>query len=246
LKRTNEQLQLELTEREKAEDEIRRLSQRLFNVIEEDRKRLTRDLHDELGQALTAFYFGIETLRNSLPEELKDQKTRCDELISMVAQQRDNISNIVSELRPDMLDHLGFIPTLEWYIENFDKQNERLQIDFKAIGVKKRSDPEIEIILYRILQEGLTNIAKHAKAEHVSVTLTYSYSNLIFVIKDNGIGFEQVEDMRPFGAKQRGIGLIGMRERVAAVGGSIDIRSSRGKGTLIRVVLPVSQIKVEV
>lgn len=92
----------------------------------------------------------------------------------------------------------------------------------------------------------MTNIAKHAKAEHVSVSLTYSYPNLIFVIKDDGVGFEQVEAMQPFGAKQHRIGLIGMRERVAAVGGSIDIRSSRGKGTVIRVVLPVSQIKAEV
>jgi len=237
LKRANEQLMVELAERKKAEDEIRHLSQRLLSVLEEERKGLARDLHDEFGQALTMLRFGLESLQGSLPEEFKDEKVKCDELIRTVAQQRDNISKIVSELRPDMLDDLGFIPTLEWYIEDFVKQKEDLKIEFKVIGVKKRPDPEIEIMLYRILQESLTNIARYSRAQNVSVTLTASYPDLIFSIKDDGVGFDQSGLSLPLESRQTGIGLIGIRERVAAVGGTVEIRSSVGKGTTIRIEL---------
>ncbi len=195
---------------------------------------------------MTGLHFGLGALHNSLPGELKDQKTRCDELIGLIEQMGDNIRNISSELRPDMLDHLGLIPTLEWYVEDFVKRRQGLRIDFQAVGVKKRPDSEIEIVVYRILQEALNNIAKHAKAKHVSVLLTYSHPKLIFTIKDDGVGFEPTERMLPYGAKQQEIGLLGMRERVASVEGNIDIRSSRGKGTVIRAELPVSLRKADV
>jgi PAS domain S-box-containing protein len=174
-------------ERKRAEEEIRHLSQRLIGAMEDERRRVARDLHDELGQAVTGLHFGIEALRNSLPVELKDQETRCDELIGMVEQLGDTVRDLSSELRPDMLDHLGLIPTLEWYIDDFAKRTQGLQIDFQAVGVKKRPISEIEIILYRILQEGLNNIAKHAKAKRVSVLLAYSHPKLILAIKDDGV-----------------------------------------------------------
>ncbi|MDM8544005.1 cache domain-containing protein [Desulfococcaceae bacterium HSG9] len=242
----NEQLKHEFVELEMAKNEIRRLSHRLFSVIEEDRKGLARDLHDEFGQALTLFRFGMEALQNSLPEELKDQREKCDRLIQMATAQREKISTIVSELRPDTLDELGLVPTLEWYIENFIKQKEGITIDFQAIGIKRRPHPDIEIVLYRIFQEGLINIAKHSGAGHVGVSLTYSHPKFIFVIKDDGIGFECKDTALPSCAKGHGIGLISMRERVAAVGGVINIRSGKGMGTVIRVELPATRLKVEV
>jgi signal transduction histidine kinase len=139
-----------------------------------------------------------------------------------------------------MLDDLGLIPTLKWYIQEFVKRIGGLQIDFQAIGVKGRPEAEIEIVLYRFLQEALNNIAKHAKAKHVSVLLTYSHPKLIFTIKDDGIGFEQAGRVGPSGAKKQGIGLLGMRERVGSLGGTIDIRSRRNRGTVIRAELPFS------
>jgi signal transduction histidine kinase len=250
LARTTEQLKLELIERKRAEEslrqseeEIRHLSRQLISVIEEERKRLARDLHDEFGQALTTLHFMVEALLNSMPVGFKDQKTRCDELMRLIEQLGDSIRNISSQLRPDMLDHLGLVPTLQWYIDDFVKRRQGLQIDFQAMGVKKRPSSDIEIVLYRILQEALNNIAKHAKARHVSVILTYSHPKLILTIKDDGVGFQQTEGMAPFGAKKQGIGLPGMRERVASVGGTLDIRSSRGKGTVIRAKLPVDPTK---
>jgi len=227
-------------ERKRAEEEIRHLSRQLIGAMEDERRRVARDLHDELGQAVTALDFGIEALRNSLPVELKDQETRCDELIGMVEQLGDTVRDLSSELRPDMLDHLGLIPTLEWYINDFAKRTQGLQIDFQAVGVKKRPSSEIEIVLYRILQEGLNNIARHAKAKRVSVLLAYSHPKLILAIKDDGVGFEETKGMLPFVAKKQGVGLLGMRERAASVGGAIDIRSSMGKGTVIRAELPVA------
>jgi signal transduction histidine kinase len=218
-------------ERKRTEGQIRHLSRQLISAMEDERKKVARDLHDELGQTLTAFHFGIEALQNSLPRELKDQKTRCNELIGMIEEIGDTVRNISSELRPDMLDHLGLVPTLEWYIDDF---------------VKRRQELEIEIVLYRILQEGLNNIAKHAEAKHVSVLLAFSHPKLILTIKDDGLGFEQREGMPLFGAKQEGIGLLGMRERVASIGGSIEIRSSTGKGTVIRAEVPTALREDEV
>jgi len=120
-----------------------------------------------------------------------------------------------------------------------------LQIDFQTIGANKRPEPEIEIVLYRCLQEALNNIAKHAKAKHVSVILTYSHPKLIFTKKDDGDGFGETQRGERSGTKKPPIGLLGMRERVSSVGGTIDIRSSRTKGTVIRAELHFSLKGVE-
>jgi PAS domain S-box-containing protein len=230
----------DIAERKQAEKQIRHLSRQLMGAMEEERKRLARDLHDEFGQSVTALYLGMEQLQNSLPGGLKVQKTSCNELIGLIEELGGNIRNISSELRPDMLDHLGLIPTLEWYVEEFAKRRHGLKIDFQAMGLKKRPDSEIEIVLYRMLQEAVNNIVKHARAEHISILLTYSHPKLILSIKDDGVGFEQTGNMLPWDGKKPGIGLLGIRERVRSVGGTIDIRSIKGKGTVIRAELPVS------
>jgi PAS domain S-box-containing protein len=230
----------DVTRRKRAEEEIRHLSRQLISVIEEERKRLARDLHDEFGRALTTLHFDMEALRSALPGELGELKTRCDESITLIEELGEDIRNISSELRPGMLDHLGLVPTLEWYIADFSKRVGGLHIDFQTVGIKERPDPEIEIVLYRILQEALNNIAKHSEAKHVNVLLTYSHPKLICTIKDDGVGFEQTGGMVPFESGKRGIGLLGMRERVGSVGGTMDIRSKNEEGTMLRVELPFS------
>jgi PAS domain S-box-containing protein len=230
----------DVTRRKRADEEIRHLSRQLISVIEEERKKLARDLHDEFGRALTTLHFDIEALRNALPRELGELKTRCDESITLIEELGENIRNISSELRPGMLDHLGLVPTLEWYISDFAKRVGGLHIDFRTVGIKERPDPEIEIVLYRILQEALNNIAKHSEAKHVNIVLTHSHPKLICTIKDDGVGFEQTGGMVPFGSGKQGIGLLGMRERVGSVGGTMDIRSKNAEGTMLRVELPFS------
>ncbi|MFZ5584452.1 MAG: PAS domain S-box protein [Thermodesulfobacteriota bacterium] len=233
----------DVTARRLAEEDIRNLSRRLIAGIEDERKRLAADLHDEFGQKLTALHFGVEALLKSIPPDLAAERARCRELIELIEGLADDIRKISSDLRPDMLDHLGLIPSMEWYVNDFRRRRPGLRVEFMAVGfaIKRRLDPRLEIVLYRLLQEGLTNVAKHAKAGVVNIQLTYSHPRVIFMLKDDGVGFAVGGAPSLAGAGQGGIGLIGMRERVASVGGRLDIRSTPGKGTLIRAELPVEQ-----
>ncbi len=226
----------DVTARRRAEEDIRNLSRRLIEGIEEERKRLASDLHDEFGQALTALHMRVESLKESLPLEADSQKANCVKLIDTIEGLAENVRNISSDLRPDMLDHLGLVPTVQWYVEEFSGRTSEVKVEFEAVGFGGRKlDAQIEIVLYRIMQEALNNVAKHAGASRVRVHLTYSHPRVILLITDNGSGFafqEQNENVR------KGIGLVSMRERAASVGGQIDIRSTAGKGTSIRVTLP--------
>lgn len=228
----NEKLEKEIAERERAEREIRHLSRRLISGSEEAQKKLAQDLHDEFGQTLAALHMGVENLWNSIPADMTPQKESIDELIGLIEDLGDRIRSISSDLRPDLLDDLGLVPTLEWYITEFNEQRSDIHVEFQAVGFKKRLSSEIELILYRIFQESLNNVVKHARADHVDTILTYNYPKAILLVKDNGVGFDT-------GERFSGIGLIGMRERAVSVGGTIDIRSEKEKGTSIRVELPV-------
>jgi PAS domain S-box-containing protein len=231
---------IDITKRKRAEEEIRHLSRRLIEISEEEKRMIARDLHDEFGQALTSLHFDVEALEKSLPEGQKEEKKLCGLLINQVEKLADNIRKTTAHLRPDLLDHLGLVPTLEWYINDFAARRRETKVNFQAVGFKKRLETQTEIILYRILQECLNNISKHAKATHVNIMLTYSYPKVIFIIKDDGIGYEQAEDGLPRGILKEGIGLLSMRERVASLKGTIDINSTPGRGTVIRVELPWS------
>lgn len=226
----------DVTDRRRHEDEIRQLSRRLIQGSEDERKRLAADLHDEFGQSLSALHLGVRSLAGSLPRQLNEQQAHCESLTNIIEELAENVRKISSDLRPDMLDHLGLIPTLEWYVREL-AQRAPLDIKFEAVGFKRRLDPRVEIVLYRIMQEALNNVVKHAQADQVSIRLTYSHPTAIMVISDNGKGFDP-SDLHPDIERRQGIGLISMRERVASVGGSIDIRSAPGKGCTIRVALP--------
>ncbi|MFH1136109.1 MAG: PAS domain S-box protein [Pseudomonadota bacterium] len=229
----------DVTNRRRSEDAIRNLSRRLIEGIEEERKRLAADLHDEFGQALTGMYLRVESLKNSLPPERRELFAQCDWLIQAIEKLAENVRNVSSELRPDMLDHLGLAPTMEWFIKDFSTRVPGLEVEFHCAGLKDRKlEPEVEISLYRILQEALNNVAKHSGADKVVVRLTYSHPQLIMVISDNGRGFDPNREPTNAVLGKAGIGLTSMRERAAFTGGVIDIRSSKGKGTVIRAALP--------
>ena len=228
----------DVTRRRMAEEEIHHLSRRLIESIEDERRRLAADLHDEFGQTLTALYLGIESARNALPETYTGVKSTLDKQISVIERMAETIRNIAGDLRPDMLDHLGLVPTAQWYVNELRQTLPRCDVTFQAMGFKNRKiNSNVEIILYRVLQEATNNIVKHAGATRVKISLTYSHPTVIMVISDNGCGFNPETDHEEVGSTRTGIGLTSMRERVAAVNGVIDIRSSPGSGTTIRVTI---------
>ena len=228
---------IDITQSRQAEDEIRHLSRRLIDVIEEERKRLASDLHDEFGQTLTSLHFDLDIMETSLPDGPGSQKERCRTQIRRVERLADLVRKTTSYLRPDVLDHIGLIPTMEWHIQDFLSHRDDLDIEFQAVGFKRRLKGSIEIVLYRIFQECLTNISKHAKAKSVKIILTHSHPMVILIVKDDGVGYDSGDGGLPEGTP-RGIGLLSMRERVASLGGTIDISSSPGRGLTIRIEVP--------
>ena len=226
----------------KANEALRHLSSRLLSVQEDERKRIAQDLHDQCGKNLTALRFGLEKLINAKPVETQPRGA-FDDVMGLIGQLGDDIRNIASDLRPDTLDHLGLIPTLEWYIKNLSNRVPKIHFDLQVGGFKKRLRPEAEIVLYRVIQEGLTNVLKHAGAQNVKILLTYSHPRVILTMRDDGKGFEEKRVLSPSRIGKRGIGLLGIRERVSSLGGTISILSEKGKGTLLRVELPALERK---
>ncbi len=228
----------DVTRRRMAEEEIHNLSRRLIESIEDERRRLAANLHDEFGQTLTALYLGIESARKALPETYIGIKTTLDKQIAVIERMAETIRNIAGDLRPDMLDHLGLVPTVRWYVNELRQTLPRCEVIFQAMGFKNRKiNPNAEITLYRVLQEATNNIVKHAGADRVRISLTYSHPTVIMVISDNGCGFSPESVHTKVGPARTGIGLSSMKERVAAVNGVIDIRSSPAHGTTIRVTV---------
>ncbi len=231
---------IDISKEKKAQEKIQMLSRSLIKGIEEERRSLASDLHDEFGQALTLLQFDIETLEKTLPVELEAPNQVCRKIMDQIHTLAEKVRNTTSRLRPDLLDHLGLIPTLEWFIEDFNNRIKEVTVNFQAIGFKRRLSPDVEIVIYRIFQEALNNTVKHADADTVDIRLTASHPEVIFIIEDNGKGFVQDEDGMAEQGTSQSIGLLSMKERVASLGGSITIKSILNTGTTIRVELPMT------
>jgi signal transduction histidine kinase len=226
-----------ILERKRSEEEIRRLSRQLIRTEEATRQSLARDLHDEFGQGLTVLQFSIETLKESCPDDEK-LTALCRRMSEITAQLGVQVRNMTSELRPSMLDHLGLVSTLHWSAKQFQQRNPGIQVDVRIMDEVERLSPEIEIALYRVCQESLRNVVKHAKARQVRITLTRTWSLLTLEVEDNGKGFD-AEHWREIAAAQQSAGIIGMRERIAELGGSFSISSRTGEGTTVRAQIPL-------
>jgi len=203
---------------------------RVVTAQELERRRLARELHDETGQALTSVLLGLKAVEDAAgPDEMRAASTALRELVVQTLQ---DVRRLAVELRPKALDDFGLIPALERLTASFAEQT-GIAVDFEsALGDERLSD-EIGTALYRIVQESLTNIVKHARAQRVSILVTRRDQAVAAVIEDDGDGFDatRVDD--------RGIGLVGMRERVALVDGRLEIESRPGAGTTILVEVPV-------
>lgn len=222
--------QMAKTLMEKMRLERKYLSQ-IIEAEENERRRISRELHDEIGQALTAIKFNLDIMDKDLPSTFPVVRERLKEAKSLSDQSLTAMRQLSMDLRPTMLDDVGLIPTLRWYIQNFSN---RLNIDsnFHAVGIEEKLPPQIETALYRIIQEALNNIAKHSGANRVEIRLEQRDSILSASITDNGKGFDLDKVLLP-DSLQRGFGIIGMKERVSLLGGKIDIQSKPGSGTCI-------------
>ncbi len=228
----------DITASRRAGEEIRLLSRRLIEATEQEKKRLAADLHDEFGQTLTSIHFGLEALHAEAKDIPGLDRKQIDLLIQQVEGLADSIRRTTARLRPAILDHLGLVPTMEWYLQDFERRCPEIDIEFRVVGLKKRLEAETEVVLYRIFQECLTNIAKHSGATRVDVTLTHSHPQIILLVVDNGIGYEQAESGLPAWKGSQGIGLLSIRERVASLGGVIEMTSAPGRGTRMRIEIP--------
>ena len=220
---------------EKMRLERKYLSQ-IIEAQENERRRISRELHDEIGQALTAIKFNLDMIDKDLPQTSSHLRGRLVEAKSLSHQTLTAMRQLSMDLRPTMLDDLGLIPTLRWYVQNFSN---RLNIhsNFQAIGFEEKLPPQIETAFYRIVQEALNNIAKHAKANRIEISLEQRDSTIIASIIDNGKGFDLDKVLHPE-SPERGFGIIGMQERISLLGGHIDIQSKPGFGTHIHIEVP--------
>ncbi|MDH5299089.1 MAG: response regulator [Desulfobulbaceae bacterium] len=215
------------------------LSRRLLEVSEAERKSIARDLHDDFGQVLPSLRYSFEKIRASLPEVTPALSEEFNHINRLIEKLGDIGRDAASALRPDMLDRLGLLDTIGWSINDFRRRHPHIQVELEIRGTRKSFSPQAEITLFRLFQEALTNIAKHSRAERVSVLLTFSHPQVFLTIRDNGVGFD-ADHFLTVRQDGTGVGLKGMRERIATVNGTLTIRSRPGEGTLIRAEVPIS------
>jgi PAS domain S-box-containing protein len=220
----------------KSRERLRNLSQRLQSLLEEERTRISREIHDELGQALTAMKLDLSLIRRSLVSDgLAEQSEKVHEIERTVTRIIRTVRKISTEMRPGILDELGVAAAIEWMAKDF--QN-RTGIGCKVTiqAMDRISDTVRATTIFRIVQEALTNIMRHAAASQVNVSLEKKDDSLIVEVRDNGIG---IMEGRIIDSKS--LGLIGIRERVLLLGGKAEISGKPGEGTLVKVILPIGE-----
>jgi PAS domain S-box-containing protein len=222
----------DITELKKVQDKLRLLSASIMNSQEKERTAIARELHDELGQVLTALRMDSAWLQKRLEERDATACERARAMCRLVDKTIDDVRNIALRLRPGVLDDLGLIAALEWFAADFEKRTEIVCV-FRHLNVRK-VDNIVATAAYRIVQEALTNVARHASATRVDVTLKGQGKLLLLTVVDNGVGFEVG---RIDGAEA--LGIAGMRERATLAGGGMEIRSRPGKGVRMECKLPV-------
>jgi signal transduction histidine kinase len=230
---------MDISDRKRAEEALRLLSTQLLAAQELERKRLAVEMHDSIGQTLSALKFQIENAATML--ERGDTAAVIDligRLVPKIQSAVDEVRHISMALRPAMLDDLGILPTLAWFCREFQSVYDgRLRLD-TTLSVREEEVPaNLKTMVYRIAQEALNNVARHAYANVVQVVLKRRDSTLELSVRDNGVGFDPASFV-PRADDPRGLGLNTMRERAETSGGKLRIESTPGGGTLVYVTWP--------
>jgi signal transduction histidine kinase len=227
-----ERIQDELTKRENLRKELLRHTVR---AQEDERTRIARELHDETSQVLTAFSLDLATLQTVVCDR-PEVKTLIDRLQVLSKQMSQGLYRLVHDLRPAQLDDLGLISALDYLKDNTGSAG--LEVTIEIQGTTRRLDSVIETVLFRVAQEALHNVVRHAQVTQARITVVYQAQEITLKIEDSGRGFNPIQSFAP----PRGWGLAGMRERVESVGGQLSIQSEPGIGTIVEAAIPVFDI----
>jgi signal transduction histidine kinase len=220
------------------QEHLRRLSHDILSAHEEERRKISRELHDEIGQILTAVNVKLATLKKEAAVSTTDLTRKIDSTQRLVERSMNTVHRFARELRPPLLDDLGLIPALHAYLKAFTKRT-HIPVHFKTAAALEGLDSDKRTVLYRVAQEALTNVAKHAKASRVEVSVQRGRGVVTMEVHDDGKSF-QVERVL-LAKKIRRLGLLGMRERVEMVGGVFAVESVKGEGTTIRAQVPLGR-----
>lgn len=219
----------------KSHEQLRALSMYLQHVREDERIRISRQVHDELGQALTGLKMDLYWLSSRVPKQLRSVREKTKTMSAHIDSTIQTVRRISTELRPGILDDLGLVPALEWQAAEFQKRT-GVKCEVTSEVAEAILEEELNTAFFRIFQESLTNVVRHANATRVEVRLWEEAGNLWMEIRDNGRGISEAEL-----SNTRSIGLLGMRERAALLSGELTLHGVAGEGTTVRVRIPCEQ-----
>jgi len=209
----------------KHQDKIRgELLAEIFSIQEEERKRIARELHDETSQSVASLAASLEAVLAMLPTGAEEARSRLKKVQALSVHILDEIHRLTYELRPSLLDDMGLVAATRWLADNILKVA-GVKVDFKTIGRPRRLPPKLETCLFRVIQESINNIVRHAQARTAAIVLTFQKNAVVLHISDDGKGFD-VEEAITSKDRPRGLGLLGMKERVALINGTLNVRSS--------------------
>ena len=221
------------------EESLRRLSNQVLSAQEEERKRISRELHDEVGQALTAVSVTLATLKSCDDGLSGGPNAKLAEAQRLLRETMETVHRFARELRPSTLDELGLLPALRSYLKGFAGRT-GLQVHFQSNPAAEQLGDDEKTVLFRVAQESLTNVAKHAQATQVALHIRKINRGISMEVSDNGKSFQAGEGNRLRNSRgKRRLGLLGMEERVRLVGGEFAVRARPSAGTTIRVVVPL-------
>ncbi len=232
LSTSNTRLSQEIVQREEAQHQLRQLTDHLLSIREEEGARIAREIHDELGQAMMALNMDVYWLSDRIPKDQPQLKAKSQEILDLIATTIEAIRRIASNLRPSLLDDLGLEAAIHWYLEQFEKRSGIECEPSINVGDALFTDP-CSTVVFRIFQEALTNISRHAEATKVRVDLQVEKDALILSVKDNGKGISKKEIQQG-----GGFGLLGIRERAQSIKGTVEISGRPGQGTLVKLHIP--------
>jgi signal transduction histidine kinase len=227
-----------LEEAQAGREQLRQLAQQVLSAQEVERRRLSRELHDEASQALIALKISLELIRSDLPARSTSLRKRLGEAVALTGMTMEQVHLLAQDLRPPALDMVGLNATLEGFCRDFARRT-GLTVDYAGVEPPPLSDA-VNICLYRFLQEALTNVAKHAQADRVQVALRSDDDALSLSVVDDGQGFDP-QARTPVSDQPKGIGLLGMQERLALLGGRLRIESSPGRGACLIAQVPLAE-----